>query len=272
MENRKYMIFSNRGPKNDIIDEKIHSEMSSDGWQETADINEAAFVFCLGGDGALLRLMRKYSFPEVPIIGINTGHLGYYQEIDVDELDLFFEKFRAGEYFIQEHIGLGADIYDRAGNKYSHVAINEVVIRGEGERLMHLGIKVKGRDITKFSGDGVLICTPAGSTAYNYSLGGAIVDPSVDMIEITPMAPVNNTLYRSFLSSIVMPTDTEIEIIPDEPTPGAGHKNVVVIGDGGRAFSGDVARVVIKRSEKKARIVNLGNFDFWSKVKEKITG
>ncbi len=272
MENKKYYIFSNGGPMNDTIVGRIDKELGSSDWTASDNPEEADIVFCLGGDGALLRLTRMHGFLDAPIVGINTGHLGYYQEIEVDKLDLFFEKFKEGNYKIQEYIGIEADVYDVDGNRTSFVAINEVVIRGEGERLMHLDLSVQNRHITKFSGDGILLCTPSGSTAYNYSLGGALVDPSVDLIQITPMAPVNNTLYKSFHSSIVIPLDTEIVIVPDRPTPGDGHKNVVVIEDGGITVSGDVRKIVARLSEKRAKIVRLRDYDFWTKVKDKITG
>lgn len=272
MKDKNYYIFSNGGDKNDAVADRIDHRMGEIGWHAAADIKDAALIYCLGGDGALLRLMRTTGFPEAPIVGINTGHLGYFQEIEVDNLDYFFERFINKDYEIQEYIGIDVDIYGQQGLSRHCVAINEVVIRGEGERLMHLQINIKGRDITKFSGDGVLICTPAGSTAYNYSLGGAVVDPSVDMLQITPMAPVNNTAYRSFISSIIMPTDTSIVITPDKPTPGDGNKNVVVIEDGGIVANGDIRKVVVAVSDKKAKILRLKSYDFWSKVKEKITG
>lgn len=272
MNNKKFFIFSNGGDLNDGLTARIREEMQKDGWTGTGNPHEAELIFCLGGDGALLRLMRTSRFPEAPIVGINTGHLGYFQEIELDQVDKFFEKFRAGDYTIKEYMGIEVEVEYSDDHSESFVAINEVVIRGEGERLMHLGINIEGRDITKFSGDGVLICTPAGSTAYNYSLGGAVVDPSVDMLQITPMAPVNNTLYRSFISSIIMPTHTSIVITPDKPTPGDGHKNVVVIEDGGVVANGDIRKIIITVSDRKARIVRLTSYDFWAKVKEKITG
>lgn len=272
MKDKSYYIFSNGGDKNDVVEDRIDHRMGEIGWTAEADIHKSALIFCLGGDGALLRLMRTYGFPEAPIVGVNTGHLGYFQEIEVDDLDVFFERLVNKDFLIQEYIGVDVDVYGEEGQIHHCVAINEVVIRGEGERLMHLQINIKGRDITKFSGDGVLICTPAGSTAYNYSLGGAVVDPSVDMLQITPMAPVNNTAYRSFISSIIMPADTPIVITPDEPTPGDGHKNVVVIEDGGIIANGNVRKVVLTVSSRKAKIVRLKTYDFWAKVKDKITG
>ncbi len=267
-KNKIYYIFSNSDKPALEAENIIRSGMSGAGWRESGERDEADIIFCIGGDGALLRLMRRSKFPKAPIIGINTGHLGFFQEIPAENAADLIELLETGNYHIQEYIGISADVYKPDGYGSNYIAINEIVIRGEGERLMHLDISIDNRFITRFSGDGVLICTPAGSTAYNYSLGGAIVDPDVEMLQITPMAPVNNTAYRSFSSGIILPSNKEIEIVPVESM----FKNVVVIEDGGIVARGNVERIVIRRAERKARIIRFSDYDFWGKVKDKITG
>ena len=272
MMEKSYFIFSNGRKLNDEVEEKIHYEMNVSGWQEVADRDLATLIYCIGGDGALLRLIRRSKFPRAAIVGINTGHLGFFQEIPAEGLDSFFDKFRKKDYRIQDYIGISVDIYGEDGLFRNCVAINEVVIKGRGERLMHMGMKIGGQDVTRFSGDGVLICTPAGSTAYNYSLGGAIVDPDVDMLQITPMAPVNNSAYRSLSSSIIMPTGTSIEIIPELSTDGGVQNEVVVVEDGGTVAEGYITKVVVKVAEDRAHIVRFSGYNFWDKVRDKIIG
>lgn len=273
MEKDSYFIFSNGGGLNDEVESQIHEKMAERGWHQVEDKNDAAFIFCIGGDGALLRLVRRSKFPKAPIVGINTGHLGFFQEIPADGIDSFFEKFDSGDYRIQDYIGISVDIYGKHGKfEKNCVAINEVVIKGKGERLMHLGMKIGGEDVTRFSGDGVLICTPAGSTAYNYSLGGAIVDPAVDMLQITPMAPVNNSAYRSLASSIIMPTQTSIEIIPEFSGKGGVPNDVVVVEDGGTVADGCITKIIVRVAEDRAHIVRFSSYSFWDKVTDKIIG
>lgn len=267
-----YLIFSNAGEVNDVAAQKIHKKMREYGWTEVFHREEASLIYCIGGDGALLRLIRRSKFPKAAIVGINTGHLGFFQEIPVEELDSFFEKFEAKDYRIQDYIGISVDIYGSEGLIRNCVAINEVVIKGKGERLMHMGMSIGGQDVTRFSGDGVLICTPAGSTAYNYSLGGAIVDPDVDMLQITPMAPVNNSAYRSLSSSIIMPTRTSIEIIPEIIREGGVPNEVVVVEDGGTVAEGFITKVVVRVAEDKAHIMRFSGYNFWDKVRDKIIG
>ncbi|MGN1349713.1 MAG: NAD(+)/NADH kinase [Anaerovoracaceae bacterium] len=265
--NKLFHIYANANDVSERITEEVRRKMAAVGYQYSDSEKDADLIFCIGGDGALLRLLRKYNFPAAPIVGINTGHLGFFQEITMDGIDEFIRLLVNGEYHIQEYIGLDTEVYTES-EMTRYIAINEIVVRGDGERLMHLGVRVGNNEITKFSGDGILVCTPAGSTAYNYSLGGVIVDPDVDMLQITPMAPVNNIAYRSFTSGIIVPTQTSIEIFPVNNE----DKTVSVIEDGRIVVRGDVKRIVIRVADRKAKIVRFKNYNFWKKVTDKITG
>ena len=264
---KKFIIYANDNIPSIMTRREVKDKMEAAGYQYTENLSKADFFFCIGGDGALLRLLRKYEFPETPIIGINTGHLGYFQDFQMDRIDECIALLEKGDYHIQEYIGLSTEIWTDS-EVHQYTAINEIVVRGGGERLVHLDIIVEGNRIARFSGDGVLVCTPAGSTAYNYSLGGAIVDPQVDMLQITPIAPVNNMAYRSFTSGIVVPSSTSIQLDP------VNHESkvVAVIEDGRIVAEGDIRRVDIHVAEQKAHIVRFSNYSFWQKVKDKIIG
>ncbi len=262
---KSFNIYANYNDTSRRITEEVMSKMKEAGAQYCEDEKEADLIFCIGGDGALLRRLRQYDFPEAPIVGINTGHLGFFQEITMDGIDELISILEKGDYHIQENSALSAEICTESGIQ-NITAINEIVIRGEGERLMHLDLSIGGKYISRFSGDGILICTPAGSTAYNYSLGGVIVDPAVDMLQVTPMAPVNNSAYRSFTSGIIVPTDQTIEILPVKDE----DRFVVVIEDGRIVARDNVKKVTIQVAERKAKIVRFSNYNFWSKVKDKI--
>ena len=261
----KFNIFANGDEVSARIVREVREKMRSAGAEYCEEEEEADLIFCIGGDGALLRLLRQYDFPQAPIVGINTGHLGFFQEIPVDGIDEFISMLQHGDYHIQENSALCADICTEGGLK-KITAINEIVIRGEGERLMHLDMSIGENYISRFSGDGILICTPAGSTAYNYSLGGVIVDPEVNMLQVTPIAPVNNSAYRSFTSGIIVPTNKTIEILPAKDE----DRFVVVIEDGRIVARDDVKKVTVRVAERKAKIVRFSNYNFWSKVKDKI--
>lgn len=266
---KKFMIYANDNIPSIVTRREVKIKMEKAGYQYTEELLESDLIFCIGGDGALLRLLRDYAFPEIPIVGINTGHLGFFQEFQMDRIDEFLELLEKEDYHIQEYMGLTADILSEDCVLHQYTAINEIVVRGGGERLVHLDIVVEGNRIARFSGDGVLVCTPAGSTAYNYSLGGAIVDPQVDMMQITPIAPVNNVAYRSFTSGIVVPTTATIQLIPVNKE----SEFVAVIEDGRNIAEGEgIRRVDIRVAKRKARIVRFSDYSFWKKVKDKIIG
>ncbi|MBQ1406884.1 MAG: NAD(+)/NADH kinase, partial [Eubacterium sp.] len=119
--------------------------------------------------------------------------------------------------------------------------------------------------IERFSGDGILVSSPAGSTAYNYSLGGSIVDPNLELLQLTPMAPSNNRTYRSFTSSLILPSYQTLEVIPD---PGMDPYLTIII-DGFTYNYRDVENIHMGYSEKKLRMVQFSDYGFWKKVKEK---
>lgn len=264
---KTFHIFSNEDEASVRISKELTEKMNAAGYEISESEKGVDFIFCIGGDGALLRLLHAYRFPQEPIVGINTGHLGFFQEITPEGIDDFLGKLSTGNYHIQEYIGLEIEVTDSKGSK-THLVINEVVVKGLGERLAHLDIMLEKNNITRYSGDGILVCTPAGSTAYNYSLGGVIVDPDVDTLQITPMAPVNNTAYRSFNSGILVPTDSTIEIMPTHE-----GQEMIVIEDGKVVSkSNDIKKVSIKVADRKAHIFRFSDYNFWTKVQDKILG
>jgi len=189
--------------------------------------NKAELIICIGGDGTFLRALRTYDFPNIPIIGINTGHLGFFTEITPNEIDHFISKYMAKDYTIQEFTPIKASICTRI-DCIDLIGINEIVIKGNKSSTIHLDIYVNKNLIQRFSGDGILISTSTGSTAYNYSAGGSIVDPSLNVLQITPLAPINTNAYRSFTSSIILPSDAVIKVNPEY----CYENSLLVVSDG----------------------------------------
>lgn len=119
--------------------------------------------------------------------------------------------------------------------------------------------------IEKFSGDGILIATPAGSTAYNYSLGGSIVDPRLKLLQVTPIAPMNTTAYRSFTSSLLLPAELSLGVVPEKQY----ENRIAVINDGIETIYTDVTDINVRMSDKSVHLIRLKDYDFWNKVKTK---
>ncbi|GHU66586.1 NAD kinase [Clostridia bacterium] len=234
---------------------------------ETLDdsVEDAELVVVIGGDGTFLRTLARFDFPDVPFVGINTGHLGFFQELDAADADQFVFRYMQGDFSEQRYRTVEAEI--EFGDESAKIrGLNEIVVRGEGTSLSHLDIYIGDRLIEKFSGDGVVVSTPAGSTAYNYSLGGSIVDPSLDLLQLTPMAPVNSTAYRSFTSGIVLPPGLPIEVYPDAES----RAGVFVSVDGVETHAPNLRRVGIRLSGRTVTLLRFKNYEFWNTVKKKL--
>jgi NAD+ kinase len=222
-------------------------------------------LICVGGDGTFLQAVHQYNFPNIPIIGINTGHLGFFQEIMPNQLDEFIYYYNSGKYTIQTITTVQAEIHTKS-DIYTVLGINEIQLKGPSTSSTHLNISISGSFIERFSGDGILVSTPSGSTAYNYSLGGSIVDPRLNLLQVTPIAPINTTAYRCFTSSIVLPAKESLEVSLDNYTD---DKSLTVIYDGLPVIYEDVKSVKFTMSDKEVNLLRFDTYDFWSKVKSK---
>ncbi len=228
---------------------------------------DAEMMVCIGGDGTFLEAVHKYNFPTLPIIGINTGHLGFFQEIMPDKLDDFIFNYTQGKYSIQTLSAVKAKVI-ADGVEYEHTGLNEVVVTGGNNHVTHLNMSIGGSFIERYSGDGLLISSPAGSTAYNYSLGGSIVDPRLKLLQVTPMAPMNTTAYRSFTSSILLPFDLSLGINPDFRN-GESEVPIKIICDGYSTEYHKIDNIEVSFSEKNVNLMRFEGYDFWTKVKSK---
>lgn len=246
--------------------------------------SDAELVVCIGGDGAFLDAVHKFEFPHVPFIGINTGHLGFFQEILPEQLDEFIFNYKQGKYTLQtlstvkaEVVAAGESITAKGSSAASRDseescggkaeefrALNEVLIKSAHSRSIHLNISIGGSFIERFSGDGILVATSAGSTGYNYSLGGSIVDPRLKLLQVTPIAPMNTTAYRSFTSSILLPSDMTIGIIPETE-----NSELCVAVDGIEHKYGGIKEINISMAGTFVNLLRFEGYDFWNKVKTK---
>lgn len=226
---------------------------------------DSELLVCIGGDGAFLQAVHTYHFPSIPIIGVNTGHLGFFQEISPEELDAFICEYKEGRYTLQRLNTVQATVTGHDGKKEVHQGLNEIVIRGSRSYSVHLNISIGDSPIEKFSGDGILVATSAGSTAYNYSLGGSIVDPRIRLLQVTPIAPMNTTAYRSFTSSILLPSELSLGIVPEEGKGG----NLFLLNDGIEHEYSHAREIKIEFSETIINLLRFETYDFWDKVKTK---
>jgi NAD+ kinase len=151
-------------------------------------------VVVLGGDGTLLKAARLYGHREAPILGVNLGGLGFLTEISLDELRLLMDGILQGDYQTENRMVLTAGII-REGEAHPVIPfLNDVVInKGAVARIIDLETSIGGQFLTSYRGDGLIVATPTGSTAYNLSAGGPILHPALKTILITPICPFTLT-------------------------------------------------------------------------------
>lgn len=154
-------------------------------------IRDAAVVVCLGGDGTLLAAAGHMPDPPVPLIGVNLGRLGFLTEVKKDEVFSELESFLAGKSRIEDRLMLRCRVTSEQSDEVREfTALNDIVVSREGlSRILRLDVSMSGGKFTSFSGDGVIVATPTGSTAYSLSAGGAVVHPSLEALIITPICP-----------------------------------------------------------------------------------
>ena len=221
-------------------------------------------IISIGGDGSFLKTIQDFKFPNVPMVVINTGHLGFFAEFDPGEIDEFIELYKNNDFTIQEVHPLKGSICTKESSKDIY-AVNEIVIKSVCSRTLHLDLRVNENKIQNFSGDGMLISTPIGSTAYNYSAGGSIIDPSLDTLQLTPLAPMNTIAYRSFTSSIVLSAKSTISIVPEYRF----ENSILVVVDGNEYRFNDITDIHIVRSDLKLKLLRRSDFEFWKRASEK---
>ena len=178
--------------------------------------------------------------------------------------DEFISLYKNNDFTVQEVHPLKGSICTK-DNSTDIYAVNEIVIKSVCSRTLHLDLRVNENKIQNFSGDGMLISTPIGSTAYNYSAGGSIIDPSLDTLQLTPLAPMNTIAYRSFTSSIVLSASSTINIVPEYRF----ENSILVVVDGNEYRFNDITDINIVRSDLKLKLLRRSDFEFWKRVSEK---
>lgn len=249
---KKIYIYRNDNDKSKELSDVLTELLTKEGFDLTDRYSpDTDLAVSVGGDGAMLRTIQSMNFAGIPVIGINTGHLGFFTEFGPDGAEKLVETVKSGSFVTQEYRTIRTTVDTGNGTVELTPALNDVLVRHRTTSMIHLKISVGDTFIENFSGDGVIIASPAGSTAYNYSLGGSIVDPRLALLQVTPVAPANNVAFRSFTSSILLPPEQELVISPDDSSDG-----VIVIDGVDHSFE-RILKVTVSLSENAVRIARL---------------
>lgn len=223
----------------------------------------AALVICLGGDGTLLSAAGRMREESVPVLGVNLGKIGFLTEIKPEEVFEELNAFFLGSAVIEERLRLGCTVSSSKLKKERRViALNDVVINREGlSRILYVEVQVSREKLTNFAGDGLIIATPTGSTAYSLSAGGAVIHPRLEAMIITPICP-----HASSLRPLVVGADEKITVrIKDAGPSGKGILTV----DGQENMEIDDSYIVeITRASSPLRLVKSSKRGYYSSLRD----
>lgn len=229
------------------------------GFLNPADINkDVECVIVVGGDGTLIQVARDLKYYNVPLIGVNLGNLGYLAEIELEYLEESIKMLINDEYTIEERIMLHGDIYSENKLVTEEIALNDMVLgRSDVLRILDYKIYIDGRFLGEYRGDGVIVSTPTGSTAYNLSAGGPVLEPNAKIIAITPICA-----HGKGASSLVVSADSKITIELCDKGAGRRHHNTLFV-DGSHPYNVWPENIVeITKSKLTTRIVKLNRLSF----------
>ncbi|MHC3994490.1 NAD(+)/NADH kinase [Thiomicrolovo sp. ZZH C-3] len=220
---------------------------------------ESDLLATIGGDGTLISAVRRsHSFGK-PVMGIHAGKLGFLADVALDELDEILSQIKAGEYRIDERAMLQAVITTAVGEKRV-VAFNDIVItRPSISKMIHVETFVDGKNFNTYFGDGVIISTPTGSTAYNLSAGGPVLFPLTKVFALTPICPHSLTQRP-----VVLPGQYDIEVkTPDQ--------SALAVVDGQDMYEfGEGDSIRISLADMPAKLLHRKAFNYFDVLKEKL--
>ncbi len=219
------------------------------------------FIMVVGGDGTILRIAGQASLYKKPVLGVNCGTVGFMSELEPDEIEMV-RSVKSGNFTLDDRSMLDIQVFNSVGDEvYSTVALNEAVVtKGFFNRVIPLSVIVDGQEVFQFSGDGVIVTTPTGSTAYSLAAGGPILAPSSDCLAVTPICPHSLTI-----KSFVISAESIVTVMPEYK----GHQ--VFLSPDGDTYelrSGD--RVVIQRSQRTFSLLRIKGQGFYEIIRQKL--
>ncbi|SDJ45000.1 NAD kinase [Salimicrobium halophilum] len=256
----KFAILSKGDRKSNELRTKIKNYLSE--FKLEYDEEAPELVISVGGDGTLLEAFHTYlnRLDDTAFIGIHTGHLGFYADWMPEEVEKLIIEIARTPFQVVEYPLLEVVIKQKDHEEEErHLALNECAIK-TSEGSVVVDIDIKGDHFETFRGDGLCISTPSGSTAYNKALGGAILHPSLEAIQVTEMASINNRVFRTIGSPLVLPGHHTCVFRPLNE-----RSFLFTIDHLTRTYS-NVESIQCRVAKEKVRFARFRPFPFWRRV------
>jgi NAD+ kinase len=221
---------------------------------------DADIALVLGGDGAILRAARQMAYKQIPVLGINLGKLGFLADLSLEDVFAKLPGMVRGEFSVTKHVMLECALTQAPGHKL--LALNELCIHsGTSLHMIELELSVDGETVTRFTGDGLLVATPIGSTAHNLSAGGPIVEQALEAVVITPICSHSLTVRPVVDSSC---KEYQISL--------SGRcRDAVMIVDGEEVTPlSPIERIVVRRAPVDFRLVKVPGRTYYQTLRDKL--
>ncbi|MDP4144808.1 MAG: NAD(+)/NADH kinase [Bacillota bacterium] len=218
-------------------------------------------VITLGGDGTILSTARQLAGYQVPILGVNLGNLGFLSSIEPSELSYAIDAIIKGDYYVEDRLMLKCTIVSGDSNKEYNFLNDIVLSKGTLARIVKYNVNIDKHFYTDFNGDGIIISTPTGSTAYSLSAGGPIIYPTLDMLSITPICP-----HSLGMRTIVIGANSEVEV-----NIKSTDQNVFLTVDGQESIQiTKQDKVIVNEYPYKCKLIKLNNYSYFDVLRKKI--
>ena len=258
----KVNIFANKNKKSSQVKkallkvlEKYHFELNADDFE---------LAIAIGGDGSFIRMIKACDYDSSKLyIGINCGTLGFLQNINPEDIDKLIRSISKNKYKVEE-VSLQETTVETKSEEFKFLSLNEVLFREKNLNTVNFKIHVDSNYLENYVGDGLLISSSVGSTAYNLSFGGSMVYNTLHTMQITPVAPLVNSAYKNLLNSLIIPENLEIKL-----TPQKNKKAILLSIDGENITVDDIKEIIIKISKSKIKCLRLNDYHFISTIKDK---
>nr|WP_106785139.1 NAD kinase [Lysinibacillus timonensis] len=225
------------------------------------DEDEPDIVISIGGDGTLLHAFHRHThrLDKVAFVGIHTGHLGFYADWKPSELEKLVLSIANQKFNVVEYPLLEVKVQHNHSDMNTYLALNEATVKSP-EITLVMDIELNGNHFECFRGDGLCISTPSGSTAYNKALGGAIIHPTLQAFQITEMASINNRVFRTVGSSLVLPAHHNCALKP------VSNQKIMMTVDHIQLVHSDLQSISFRVASEKVRFARFRPFPFWERV------
>jgi NAD+ kinase len=256
----KFAITSKGDQKSNTLMHKMRTYLLD--FELIYDEDQPDIVISVGGDGTLLYAFHRYAsrLDKTSFVGIHTGHLGFYADWTPEEMEKLVIAIAKTPYQVVEYPLVEVIVrYQNGGKEARYLALNESTVKSV-EGTLVIDVEIRGDHFERFRGDGLCVSTPSGSTAYSKALGGAIIHPSIAALQIAEMASINNRVFRTVGSPLILPAHHTCLLKP------VNRADFQVGIDHLTMLHKDVKSIQFRVAEERVRFARFRPFPFWKRV------